>query len=193
MRKSDFWLGVGCLAVVGVGFVAEVLPAVRHGAELRAERDALETELAKPADGPGIIAKLEERLARWKAFGEGRTTPIPEESDIAGLMGQLSKSLKGAGLEEPALTTQSPKDLEEASALALMLKQEGPFPAIYQAVREIEALPRLVRIGRVRIVAAGEKRGDVSRVGADEAELLIEAFYAPKQIDESVADAGGGR
>ena len=189
MRKSDLWLGVGCVGVIAGGIGVGVLPAVQHGRDLRAQASGLVLELSTPADGPEVIAELREDLERLRRFGEGRMTPIPEESDIAGLMGQLDRSLVGAGITQPAITTQKPKELDEASALGLMLKVEGGFPAVYEAVREIEGLGRLVRVGRFRVEAAGEQRGEVSRGGDVRAEVLIEAFYAPKS---SVADAGGG-
>jgi hypothetical protein len=166
-----------------------VIPTVQHGRNLRAAARLLEEELSKPADGPEVIAGIQRDLERLRGFGEGRMTPIPEESDIAGLMGQLDRSLVGAGLIQPAISTQKPKELDEASSLGLMLKVEGGFPAVYEAVREIEGLERLVRVGRFRVESAGPQRGDVSRAGDVRAEVLIEAFYAPKS---SVADAGGG-
>ncbi len=169
------------------------MPAVQHGKVLRAREASLRAELAKPADGPEVIARYAQELEDLRRFGEGRTTPIPEQSDIAGLMGQLDRSLKHAKLTQPAITTQKPKEYDEASALSLMLKLEGRFTSVYEAVREIEGLPRLVRVGRMRISAAGEKREEMSREGLVDAEVLIEAFYAPKDEERLVADAGGNR
>jgi len=122
---------------------------------------------------------LRERLEMLREFGEGRTTPIPEQSDIAGLMSQVGGVMDASGLEQREITTQEPRALDDASALSISLRLEGPFDAIYEAVRGIEGLPRLVRVGRLRLEAVSERRGGPSRAGVVRADILVEAFFAP--------------
>jgi len=68
----------------------------------------------------------------------------------------------------------------------------GPFERVYEAIGRIEALPRLVRVGRLRVTAddgTPASRNKRARLGTVRAELTIDAFYKPTTLSE----AGGDR
>lgn len=196
MRSADMWLAGGCLALIAAGTGLLILPALSTTSSLIEQRSQLRTELDQPADGPEVLSRLESDLQLLTEFGAGRTTPIPTDSDIAGLMGQLSRALDNAGLSQRDITTQDPKQLEGASALSLSIRVDGDFTSIYEALRGIESLPRLVRIGRLRIDSGNARRArDIDRSGGVRADFLIEAFFAPESVGsgKAVASARGDR
>lgn len=186
MRRGDLWLGAGWLAMTGVAVGLIVMPAAKARTAEIAEIARLRAEYSKPFNGPEVVERLTNDLSTLKQFGEGRMTPIPEESDIAGLMGSLSATLAELKLDQRDITTRTAKSLEGASVMPVAVTLFGPFERVYEAIGRIEALPRLVRVGRLRITsddaASGAKRG---RSGLVKAELTIDAFYRPTTLTDA--------
>jgi Tfp pilus assembly protein PilO len=172
-------LAAGWAALVAVGGAVGVLPAARERARLSAEIESLRVELAKPTDGPEVVDRLTEDLNRLREFGRGRMTPIPRESDTAGLMGMLSATLTEAGIDRRDITTRSTKMHGDTASLPVTVSMNGRFPSVYRVLAEIESMPRLVRVERVRLRAQETKPGVPDRDGHLRAELSIEAFFRP--------------
>lgn len=189
MRRGDLWLGAGWLGMAGVAVGLLIVPAARSRSAEISEIARLRAEYAKPFNGPEAVERLSGDLATLKQFGDGRMTPIPEESDIAGLMGSLSATLSELRLDQRDITTRAAKNLDGASVMPVAVTLFGPFERVYEAIGRIEALPRLVRVGRLRITADEAPGGARGRSGLVKAELTIDAFYRPT----SLSDAQGAR
>ncbi len=189
MRRSDLWLGAGLLGMAGLAFGLFIMPAAKNRSAESVEVERLRAEYAKPFNGPEVVERLTGDLTTLKQFGEGRMTPIPEESDIAGLMGKLSSTLAELKLDQRDITTRVARSLDGASVMPVAVTLYGPFERVYEAIGRIEALPRLVRVGRLRITTDGASGADRSRSGLVKAELTIDAFYNPTQV----SDAQGGK
>lgn len=184
---SAAWLG---MVAAGTGLLA--LPSLQRTVEIEREVATLRVEAAKPSDGPEVIAGLTKELEALRSRGETRMTPIPEQSDIAGLMRELSAKLDELGLDKRELVQGTAKRLEEASLVPMSVLVEGPFPKIYGVARYLEGLPRLVRVQRLRISQLGSSRESVDRSGIVSAELMIDVFFEPRQV-EAQATASPGR
>lgn len=182
MRRGDLWLSAGWLAVTGLTVGLLIVPAARSRTAEIAEVARLRAEYAKPFNGPEVVERLTGDLSTLKQFGEGRMTPIPEESDIAGLMGSLSAALSELKLDQRDITTRAAKNLDGASVMPVAVTLFGPFERVYDAIGRIEALPRLVRVGRLRVVADDANGSKRPRTGLVKAELTIDAFYRPTSL-----------
>ncbi len=191
VSKADIVLGAGWLAIVAATVGVFVMPSMHRERELKSEVSALESELAQPSSGPELIAQLQANLDTLQSFGDGRMTDIPEESDIAGLMRSLTDILSQFQLPQHDLTTRPEKALQYASAKPVSISLTGPFTSIYQAVNQIESLPRLVRVERFRLTRPPFTRGTLDRSGVVDAEIWIDAFYAPVDLAE-VTPGGEG-
>lgn len=170
-----------------------VLPAWRAGAHLDNEIGMMRAELARPSDGPEVIERLESRLNELRTTGRERMIPIPETSDIAGLVTYLSGALNRMGLTQREITTGAEVVIDDTKALPISITIRGPFGAIFEAIGEIERLPRLVRVERLRL--AYDARGVAESFDAQElrADLVINVFYGAKgeQVEEfAAADRG---
>ncbi len=195
MRRSDLMLAGGLTLVVGLTVGNVLLPALRARIRTVHEIERLRAEHARPFNGPEVVERLSADLRTLRVFGEGRMTPIPEDSDIAGLMGSLGRTLSDLKLEQRDITMRQARALDGASVMPVAVTIYGPFQRIYQAIGAIESLPRLVRVGRLRVVS--NESGGVKRSadGEVKAELTIDAFYSPTTITGKspgdVGDAGG--
>ncbi len=198
MQPKPIHFIAGWFALAALGGLALVVPPAKAMGKLRREVRSLQTELAKPADGPEVLERLASDLQSLRAFGKGRMTPIPNESDVAGLMGMLGETLDDLGLNQRDITTRPPKSYGDATSMPVTVVLNGPFTNIYQAVSRIETMPRLVRIERLRVTAELPKGSDVSvgvrgrdREGIVRAEFSIDAFYSP-ELPATDSGAPGG-
>lgn len=185
IRPTPTLFVIGWVALTSVGVLALVAPPAAARAKLGREIQSLETELAKPADGPEVIDRLSNDLGKLRDFGEGRMTPIPTDSDVAGLMGMLGGTLTDLGLNQRDITTRPPKSFGDATSLPVTVVLNGPFTSIHEAITRIESMPRLVRVERLRITSESERESRASESseggaeGVVRAEFSIDAFYSP--------------
>lgn len=192
MRANNTAFILGWLALTAAGASALVAPPWSERSMLLRETRALTDELAKPTDGPEVVERLTNDLDRLREFGRGRMTPIPTDSDVAGLMGLISTMLTELSLDKRDITTRPAKSLGDASSMPVTIILNGPFTSVYEAIDRIESMPRLVRVERLRITSETEKNGMPSREGTVRAELSIDAFYTAKSSDKGASIKSGG-
>lgn len=175
VKSSHFLIGwIALAALGGGGFIAKPLS---ERARLGREIISLQAELAKPADDPEALERLTADLQTLRELGKGRLTPIPVESDIAGLMTAISGTLDELGFQQRDITTRPVKSHGDAQSLPVTVALDGPFIRIYEAVSRIESLPRLVRIERLRVSTDPARRTEVHADGSVHGEFSIEAFF----------------
>ncbi|MCA9293384.1 MAG: type 4a pilus biogenesis protein PilO [Phycisphaerales bacterium] len=172
----------GWVLMLGVGVGGAIVPAVREGHRLDHELADKRAEAARPVGGPEVISTLSDKLSELRRHHGDRMRPIPRDSNIADLMGSLADELNRLGLTDREVTTGTPTSLDEADSMPMAVKVKGPFPAVYEAVRHIEQLDRLVRVQKFRAATGRASRDDSNRDGIVEAELLIDVFYAPRAV-----------
>jgi len=166
--------------VVLVGSVAGLLivPNLRTVAIIDHENVQIESDIEQLSASDDVIVKLTSVRDELASFGEGRVRIIPARNDIAGLMTELSKTFDEAGLEGREMTSQREERVSDVIKMPMAVRVDGEFPQIYDVVRRLEHLQRLVRIGRLRIEKHGAKgRGGVTLEKGVSADILIEAFY----------------
>lgn len=179
---------VGLVLIVGLAVGVFIAPGYQQSRSLTRDIRRFHAELQKPNSGPEVIGTLTRQLETLRSLADRRMTPIPQESNVAGLMTDLSAMLDSLGLTQREITTGDSRRLEEASSMPMTVTLQGPFPSIAEAVRQIESLPRLVRVQRLRVSTEQARRGEVDRSGSVRADVLIEVFYAPQDV---LAAAGG--
>lgn len=189
MRRADMVLLGGLIAVVCAGAAVGVAPRIRQRAWLGSEIERLEIELARPTGGPEVVSRLAEDLDQLRRFGEGRMTPIPRDADMAGLMGALSAALAQQGIDRRDIVTRDPRAMDGAWALPVSMTMEAPFESVYAALSGIEALPRLVRIERLKVSRnRPDAKGAIDRGDAIRAEVAISAFFNPSVPNQAPSE-----
>jgi len=184
IRTPHLVIGWAVIAAAGVAiFIAPRWQAI-HSLESRA------ASLAQMVDESEDVNSKIESITKWVDEVEVEvresTIPIPAESDVAGLIRSLSAKLTELDIKDREITTGTPVEDDEASMLPMSVMLTGPFPRVYDAIRWIESRPRLLRIRRVRC----DRLTELSRGEAVvRAELVLDAFFAPKALNVSADDA----
>lgn len=188
------WLALGLVGTVIVGASTLVAPPARALDALAEEAETLRSRIARSDDGASQLVRLTEQLAELEEMVQHRTKPIPAESDVAGLIRKLSAELTRLGLNEREITTGATVTTDDASSLPMSVQLHGDFTSMYESVRWVESLPRLVRVQRVQIRQNDRARTSDRPVRAD---VVLDVFFAPAQAEDkttvSAAGAGGAR
>ncbi|MEM8836153.1 MAG: type 4a pilus biogenesis protein PilO [Planctomycetota bacterium] len=175
----------GLALLLAIGTAIGTLPVLRSTADMLDEQERLRGEIALMRDGAEVVDRLREKVALLNELGAGRLTPIPPENDMAELIRTLSETMDSAGLRDRDISLQNSKQLDEASVLPISVRAGGSFDEVREVIRDVESMPRLVRVGRMRLRIEGGVRGEVIRHGELDAELLVEAFYGPGREGEA--------
>lgn len=175
------------VVLVGAGVGILIVPSLRSVSDLSTEAERLRERISANNDGAAALRRLESRLQEARRVVRDETTPIPRESDVAALIRQLSSRLSGLGVSEREITTGSAAELADASAMPMSVSVRTEFLNIYEVVRWVESLPRLVRVERLSIERASD---DKLRTGPVEADVMLEVFFDPDEPTTSEIASG---
>ena len=192
MRGSPrIWLALGWVVLVILGVFVGVFPRLRALDRLDQEASSLSGQASRSDAGASKLAQLNERLARARATVQTRVRPIPHDADVAGLIRTLTTELDDLGMTEREITTGAPKDIGDAMSAPMSVRMTGPFLGVYQAVRWIETLPRLVRITRVTIKTPQRNPEELIQNAGRmvHAELLLNVYSDPAPTESTGASA----
>lgn len=193
-RSTVLKLALGWVILAVGGFAIFVWPRVSGLMRLGDERAQLQQRVVQADDGAAELTRLSQRLERLRRRAEEQTKEIPPESDVAGLIRQLTARLDQLGMSEREITTGSPIQLAQARSLPMTVSMTGRFLSVHRSIRWIESLPRLVRVKRVTIELPDQRSGSDSfdwRRPEVDAEMVLDVFYAPtgEPNDRRVAGA----
>ena len=187
---SNTKLVVGLVLLIACFVGVLIVPEVRRCRSILVDIERLESEIEQLSASDELIARLEERRAELEQFGAGRVMVIPARNDVAGLVTELSETFDEAGLSGREITSQNETRMDDVIKTPMVVRAEGRFPQIYEVLRRLEHMPRLLRVGRLRIERVERSaRGELTRNPAVSADILIEAFY--ESLDDGGAKGGG--
>ena len=183
-RRISIAFAVAWALMIIVGVATLILPSWRASQAIGVELNELRDEIERSGNQPDVINDLTDRLAILQSFGDGRMTPIPEQSDIAGMMETLTRTLDEHGLTDREIKMGSVKELERASSIPMTVVVKGDFNAVFSAVREVESMDRLIRISRFRMGNDNGRPVELDRNGAVNGTLTMDVFFAPRDSEE---------
>ncbi len=106
--------------------------------------------LERAEDGAAEIRMLAHELSTIK--GDATSIKhVPNDSQFAVLIQDLGARLEALGIEQREITNGGSVDLGAAMSIPMRVRMTSGFPGVYQTVRWIESLPRLIRVQRVQI------------------------------------------
>ncbi len=161
-------------AVVGL----LIVPQLNKASSVRADSSKLQSEIAQLSASDELIERMTGIRDELVEYGDGRVAVIPARNDVAGLMTQLSTTFDEVGLRGREMTTQSESTIEDVVKMPMVVRATGRFPQIYDVLDRLENMPRLLRIGRLRLERETRSgRDGFVRDSEISADILIEAFY----------------
>ncbi|TVQ31601.1 MAG: hypothetical protein EA376_09025 [Phycisphaeraceae bacterium] len=189
--KMRLWLSVSLAAITLASLGLIIGPKHRSLARLNDERLTLAARVADADDGAAAIRRLEESLALARKMARQQTKPIPQDSDFASFMRNLSERLDELQLFDREINTGRELELDLAWSMPMSVTLRGPFTRVHDAIQWIESLQRLVRVQRLRI-ETDRGRDDKTQLGGVRVEMTLDLFFgADEEMTQALADATG--
>lgn len=140
------------------------------------------------------LDKLEEVLARIDDIGlaieAGRESievieaKLPREQDVEGILEQVWQIANRNELEVDSVTSEPPVPAAMYRELPLRVVMEGPFDGFYNFLLELETLPRITRVHRMKLERLDEKEKssqDSLTPGSTRAEFTLSIYFEPPE------------
>ncbi len=178
----------GLVAVVALGALLLVWPVYREAADVR-RQIARFADCGELASRTASIRKLEREGEQLAAWMEAHQRERPAAADVAGLIKALSeRPVDGKVIFDRAFTARDPRPAVPGGecpemAVPLEVTLEARWPAVFELLRQVERLDRLVRIAAVHLEA--DRRGE--RDGVAVASVTVEAIFDPSQATAEAA------
>ncbi len=159
------------IAVAVVFTLGVYLPQSRQTKRLRDETLQLKSELASQQTKLAGAAQLYDAVQRSAARQAGFDRAIPPQDELGDFLENIDQIARQSGLGEMNVV---PSDVVEGANLnchPIEMNFRGDLAGIYGFLRQIESLPRIVRVQRLEL-------GSMEGAGAElAASLTVHVYY----------------
>ena len=171
------WIVIGVIVAMTAAFTLAVwLPESRKQAGYQERIAQAEQEL-----GPSFFepAMVDERVTEVEALKDelnSSTRSVPVRPELASVLRSLTKAVESQGVADQRFQTRETKRHKHYSELPLSLEFEDTFEASYGVLRQIETLPRLVRVNAMNLRVLDRDDAE-SAAPVMQASLRLSSFY----------------
>ncbi len=135
---------------------------------------AAQTAIASDEPQSQSLDRLHGEISLLNASLLGTQDRIPSQNEVGSLLRDLSQAMTRQGLDDQQVVAHSVHPGQEFNVVPLTLQFKGGFAGIFGLLREVEAMPRLVRLTRVELTSDPGKGGEVR------ASVELCTFFAPR-------------
>ncbi len=178
VKHARMKYGLAMIVVVAIAMLTFVWPIHNRIAAEENQLEYLHQQLGHTDELLTRITKSEERVREAVQRMQTELKKIPEQPDLPGLIHAITSSIANLPLQGSNVNRAHSGTLDRDRAFGLVIETGGKFSGVFDLIRSIEKLPRLVRINELT-VRADEKADDPSMVTAS---IDISAFYQPADI-----------
>lgn len=153
-------------------------PAHNERTALQQRIDKAQQELGVDLAATSGLSQLEMQVRQMKQQMSGAQRYIPQQDEMSEVLRSLTTALSNQGVQQREVVAGTPRHDANYSATPITLEFESDFHAAYQVLREMESLPRLMRVEQFRLQANVRQPTGRLRV-----HLQLSAFFASQQED----------
>jgi len=165
--EKDQLTTVAIIAVLSAAFVFAVwMPARKSRAAAATRVAAADAELAALRAGDASVEAWQKRVDGLRAEVETTAHRVPQGHELAPLLRGLSRSLSDRAVAAEQLVTDEIESYAEYDVIPIHMEFQTGFPVLWEVVRELEHMPRLIRVDRLEIEAV--EVDDKPRRGGDD-------------------------
>jgi len=167
--------GMTMLVIVGMAALIFVWPIHRRIAAQNNQLQTLHMQLNKTDELLKRITLADQDVHAAIERKETELKEIPKQPDLPGLIHAITSSIADLPLQGSNVNRAHSGSLDRDRAFGLVIETGGQFSGVFDLIRSIEQLPRLIRINELT-VRTDENSEDPSLVTAS---IDISAFYEP--------------
>lgn len=150
---------LGVAGVAALIALAATIPARRQATLIQRDIDQTTRALVREQVDSAAVRRLAERVDELEAQLAGVDRVVPDSVELASLFGDLSGFLGAEGVAGGAIEQGNARQEAAYTIIPVVMTFKGDFPAVFEVVRQIESLHRIVRINRLDIAAQGRATG----------------------------------
>ncbi len=163
------------IALAALTFVwpirSKVISANLRLAKLQSELDQSDVTLQK-------IEFIQQQLIAVKQRQIDEMKLMPPSADLPGLIKDITRNVADLPLQGSNVNRSRDVSLNRDQSLGLVIQTEGEFAGVFELMRRIERLPRLIRINEITVKHEPTSDDDA----AVTASIDISAFYRPQDV-----------
>lgn len=194
-RLHRMWFAGAWVVLVGLGIFLTIVPQLKSIDHIEGQEAVFSAAAGRDNNGADELAQLVSQLDDIRANVQHKIKSIPTHANVAALIRDLTVQLDQHGIIEHEMTTGVADEIEAMFSIPVTINLTGNFLGIYASIDWLEAMPRLVRILRLKLENPGRSAREQLTASANviHAELLINVYYNPTEHGEelSLTDAGG--
>jgi len=168
-------LGV-VVALAGVFAFAVWMPANRKSQALDRRIDAAKSELGMTPVAKDELIQLNSAVTELRAVVNGAQQYVPIDDEIAHVVRGVNEALKAHGVTEQEMVTRQAQRYAHYNTIPISIEYESSFPVVFGALREIEKMPRLIRVDRLGIMGDSDDPAEPLEV-----HMELSTFYSRGQ------------
>ena len=171
--EKDQMLTLGAVVMAAVVFVFAVwMPSRARSAELGDRQDAAKAELGLAPNADAERTRLETEVIALRERVNGAQQKVPERDEIAEVVRGINQSLKKHGVTQQEMVTRKASRFAHYSTIPITIEYQSSFPVVFGALKQIERMPRLIRVDRLSV------QGDADNAAAPlEVHMQLSTFY----------------
>ena len=168
-------LAVGAAAAAGLFLGVVYLPSSSAVSQLQQRLGESRQRLASEGDQAASLPQTRRRADAVEA-ALAAVAPLPAEPDLGSFVARVTDAASRLGLGELSIDPSDPTVADGLGEQKVRVSFRGDFARVYELLREIEAGPRLLRVGELRAsLDAGEDRD--ATAGQVQATLTASLFF----------------
>lgn len=179
IERDQVLLVAAILAVMVAFGVFGYMPLRNNRQEAKERIDVYKAQLASDLAGAKQLPKLREEVEALRSALAGAQRDVPTQSELASLLRTLSSELDRQSVTDKEVQTRPIQEGTDYHVLPVSLRFTGTFGAVYGFVKQIESMPRLIRIDRLELVSAPDGAGRLT------ARIELSTFFTSGETNGS--------
>ena len=174
---------LGLCAAFGLGLL---VPRQVKFARLRKQIDTSKGQLGTDRKNAAGLVQLARKVKKFQEIVSGAQHHVPQESDLAPLIKQLSSDLKEQRVQEKEIQTHNAVTGPNYNTIPITLRFAATFPKTYEFLKKVESNRRLIRVEHLAITERQRRgRSEDTEDEPLEIQLRLRAFFSPGQASRS--------
>lgn len=175
------WIVIGSIVAMSAAFTLGVwLPENRKLAVYQERIVEAQDELGPSFFEPAMMDRRVNEVETLKNQLNSSTRLVPSQPELASVLRSLTEAVEAEGVNEQSFETREIKQYKHYAELPLTLEFGDSFAASYGVLKQIESLPRLVRVDAIslRVLDRDIKKNTSPMM---QATLRLSSFYTGQE------------
>ncbi len=155
-------IGVIFASVLALGYYLDIKDQRVTLAKAEAQENELRSKFEVKAKKAANLEAYEQQLAEMKESFGAMLRQLPNKTEVADLLVDISQSGLASGLEFELFKPQNEVPKEFYSELPISIRVKGTYHEFGNFVSSIAALPRIVTVHDINITPGKDKSGDLT-------------------------------